>query len=204
MPVIRTASQAGYVTGGQRFRYVVTTVKVAPARSVLSYAEVVLGGAGVTPVTLAVKAGGGATAVGWSIGVPPFHMGGGTLTHVAPKAGDLVRLSLYYDQHGHVSATAVDTTRGTSQTVRLPVRAGTVYPAAEAAGVPGYTTAAPTGSTFRLWAFTGTHVTTAGGVRGTMLGPWVTSRIIQTTPRGAMVTWPSPLWSNGQNFGVWR
>jgi hypothetical protein len=42
------------VTGGRWFRYISTTVKVAAAPAQTgnrSYAEVVLGGAGVTPVT---------------------------------------------------------------------------------------------------------------------------------------------------------
>lgn len=207
-PVVSTTSQAGYVTGGRWFRYIRTTVKVAaaPAQSGnRSYAAVVLGGAGVTPVTLAVKAGGGPASVGWSIGAPPFGMGGGAMTKVTPKPGDMLNLGIYYNRHGTDFLTATDITQGTSQTIRLPVPY-TVYTAAEAAGVVhNATVVAPKAST-RLWAFRGTRVTTYTGVHGTLLGPWTTSQVVDTTTggsSGAVVISPSALWDNGQNFGVW-
>jgi len=57
-PVIYTSSQGGYTASGRWFRFVATTVKVPPAGAYSNYAEVVLGGATVSPVTLAVAAGG--------------------------------------------------------------------------------------------------------------------------------------------------
>ncbi len=135
---IYTTSQAGFVTGGGRwFRYVETTVTVAPVPAApgnAGYAEVVLGGTGVVPQYLAVSSGGGADSVGWSSGVPPFGMGGGALSGVSPKVGDRLRLSMYYDRAGHLFVSANDLTRGISQTLRLPV-GRPVYTAAEVAGV---------------------------------------------------------------------
>jgi hypothetical protein len=207
-PVVSTTSQAGYLTSGRWFRYIRTTVKVAtaPAQSGnSSYASVALGGAGVSPVTLAVKAGGGPASIAWSIGVPPFGMGGGAMTKVTPKPGDMLNLSIYYNRHGADFLTAADITQGTSQTIRLPVPS-TVYTAAEAAGVvQNATVVAPEAST-RLWAFSGTLVTTYTGVHGTLLGPWTTSQVVDTNTggsSGAVVISPSALWNNGQNFGVW-
>jgi hypothetical protein len=58
----------------------------------------------------------------------------------------------------------------------------------------------------RLWAFTGTRVTTYGGTRGSILGPWATSQMIDTTDgmaAGAVVMSPSALSNAGQDFTVW-
>ena len=207
-PVSYTVSQAGYVTGGGRwFRYVQTTVKVAPLPAQpgnAGYAEVVLGGTQ-APVYLGVKAGGGASSVGWSMGVPPFGMGGGAFSALAPEPGDLLQMSIYYDRAGHVLCTATDLTQGISQTVTLP-EPSTVFTAAEAAGVVHNATVSAPKSATKLWAFSGTKATTYSGVRGTLLGPWTTSEIVDTTTgtaAGALVASPRPLWNNGQNFTVW-
>jgi hypothetical protein len=58
----------------------------------------------------------------------------------------------------------------------------------------------------RLWQFTNSHVTTYTGVHGTILGPWTTSKLIETpsgTSSGPVVLSPSGLWNSGQNFGAW-
>lgn len=200
IPVVRTAGHGGYVTTGRHFRYISTRVTVPPARTVSQYAAVVLGGAGVPAPTLGVKAGGGSGSVGWALG-PPFHMAGGTM-NLRPAPGDVVRLSIYY-QKGHISFTATDTTKRVSQTARMPVKAGTLYTAAEAAVVEnGY--AAPVANDFQLWSFRNTHVTTYSGITGTLLGPWVTSKVVAVNGRGAVVMSPSVLFSNGAAFNVLR
>lgn len=200
---ISTSHMAGYVTGGGRhFRYVETTVRVSVARTAAQQAEVTLGGSGATPVFLGVKAGGGANSVGWAIGVQPFGMGGGALSKLAPDPGDLMRLSIYYDQKGHVFFTAVDTTKGASQTFQATVGTSTLFTAAEAAVYEtGYT--ATVMSDFKLWAFTGTKVTTYTGVKGTLLGPWTTSQVVAVAG-GSVVMSPSVLFSSGADFNIWR
>ena len=207
MPVIYTTHHAGYVTGGGRhFRVIATSVKVSKARTATQYASVILGGANVTPVYLAVKAGGGAGSVGWSVGSLPFGMGGGTMSSLSPAIGDSMRLAIYYDQKGHVSFTAVDNTTSTKQTVSVTVPASTLYTAAEAAVLAyGYT--APVANDFQLWAFASTAVTTYSGVKGTLIGPWITSKVVMTSTggsTGAVLVSPNSLWNNGANFGVWR
>ncbi len=200
---VSTSHMAGYVTGGGRhFRYVETTVRVSVARTAAQHAEVTLGGAGATPVFLGVKAGGGANSVGWAIGVQPFGMGGGALARLAPAPGDLVRLSIYYDQKGHVFFTAVDTAKGVSQTFQATVGTSTLFTAAEAAVYEtGYT--ATVMSDFKLWAFTGTKVTTYTGVKGTLLGPWTTSQVVAVAG-GSVVMSPSVLFNSGADFNIWR
>jgi hypothetical protein len=201
--VVSSAHTAGYTTGGGRhFRFVQATVQVPAARTAAQQAEVMLGGAGVSPVFLGVKAGGGASSVGWAIGLQPFGMGGGALSSLTPAVGDMLRISIFYDQSGHVYFTAVDTTKGASQTVKTAVNSGSLYTAAEAAVYEtGYTSAVTTG--FKLWAFTGTQVTTYSGVKGTLLGSWTTDKLVAVSG-GVTVMSPSVLQSNGQAFGVWR
>ncbi len=201
--VVATSHTAGYVTGGGRhFRFVQTTVQVSGARKAAQFAEVMLGGSGATPVFLGVKAGGGTNSVGWAAGVQPFGMGGGTLSKLAPAPGDMLRLSIYYDQNGHVFFTAVDTTKGVSQTISIAVRKGTTYLAAQASVYEtGYT--ATVRNPFQLWSFTGSHVTTYSGVKGTLYGPWTTSEVVAVANR-AVVMAPSGLTNGGHNFGIWR
>ena len=209
-PVIYTSNQAGYlVAGGRWFRYIGATVVVPPVPAKTGnagYAELVLGGTGVTPASLGVKAGGGAASVGWNSVGGLFGMGGGTMTGISPNVGDVLALSIYYDRAGHDFFTATDYTMGVSQTVSVPSPPDVVYTAAEAAGVvSNATVSAPTAS-IRLWSFTGGHVTTYSGTRGTLSGPWTTTTVVNTTTGtagGQLVTSPGPLWSSGQNFGVW-
>jgi hypothetical protein len=207
-PLIYTTSQAGYVTGGGRlFRFVATTVVVPYLQFQAGNngsAEVVLGSRVGPPATLRVAAGGGTGSISyvWSIGTE-FHTG--HLYGVAPAPGDLLRLSVYYDRLGHDFFTATDTTQGVTQTARVDV-VPVIYTAAEAAGVIDNATVAAPKTDTRLWAFSGTRVTTYTGVHGTLLGPWTTYQVIDTTTgtsAGAVVISSPVLWNNGQNFGVW-
>ena len=63
-PVIYTSSQAGYTASGRWIRFVGTTVKVPAAGAYSHYAEVVLSGTNVPPVTLGLKPGGGGRLAG--------------------------------------------------------------------------------------------------------------------------------------------
>jgi hypothetical protein len=207
-PLMYTTSQAGYVTGGGRlFRFVATTVVVPYLQFQAGNngsAGVVLGSRVGPPATLKVAAGWGTGSISyvWSSGTE-FHTG--HLYGVAPAPGDLLRLSIYYDRLGHDFFTATDITQGVSHTARVDV-VPVVYTAAEAAAViENPTVTAPKADT-RLWAFSGTRVTTYTGVRGTLLGPWTTYQVIDTTTgtsAGAVVISSPVLWNNGQNFGVW-
>jgi hypothetical protein len=205
-PTIYTNSQAGYTVGGRWFRYVATYVKVPPAGTVNNYAEVVLSGAKYGPVTLAMKAGGGVNSIGWSVGVPPFGMGGGVLTKISPAVGDTVLLDLYYNQaKGGVTATATDTTSNPTESVAIADGHSALFTSAEVAGVV-HNPSSPSAADTRLWQFTNSHVTTYTGTRGTMTGPWATSQVIDTTngrSTGHVVFSPSLPFNKGANFGTW-
>jgi hypothetical protein len=205
-PIIYTSSQGGYTASGRWFRFVATTVKVPAPGAYSDYAEVVLGGATVSPVTLAVAAGGGPTSVAWSVGVPPFGMGGGALTKVDPGVGDTVLIDLYYNRSaGGVVATASDLTTGRTQAVTIGASTKALFSAAEAAAVLR-NPASPPSADIRLWQFTGSAVTTYTGVRGTISGPWTSNEVVDTTNGGSsgqVVMSPSFLFSHGADFGAW-
>jgi hypothetical protein len=64
----------------------------------------------------------------------------------------------------------------------------------------------PPSADIRLCRFTGSHLTTYSGVHGTIIRPWVTSKLIDTTTgtaSGQVLVSPSNLRNGGQNFGVW-
>src|SRR5262249_54280255 len=93
-PTTATSSRAGYMDSGRWFRFVGTTVKVPAPGDYDHYAQVRLRGQNVAGVNLAIKPGG---QVGWAVGAAPFGRGGGTLD-IGAKAGDTVRIDLYYDK----------------------------------------------------------------------------------------------------------
>lgn len=197
-----TSSQAGYVTTGQHFRFVTTTVQVPPKASYAHYAEVVLGGHSVTPATLGVRAGGGTGSVLWNVVGSLGNMGGGTMK-LAPKVGDWLTLSIYFNQKGRDYFTVSDLTQNVSQTLNLPAPAHVVYTAAEVACL---LPSAPSASKadIRLWEFGKSGATTYNGIRGSMLNPmWTTTKIIDVAADGHVVMSPLYLWNNGHNFGAW-
>ncbi len=209
--VVATSSQGGYVTGGGRhFRFIQTTAQVSPARTALQFAGIVLGGRQhiVDTLYLMVKAGGGPSSVIWSFNTPPPFTTGGSesLAKLSPSPGDMLRLSIYYNTSTkYIYFTAVDTTKGVSQTRSINFSHGPLeyYSAAEAAVFAfGYT--APLANDFKLWSFTNCHVTTYSGVKGTMLGPWTTSKIVALNSSGQVVMGPSVLFNNGADFNVLR
>jgi len=200
-PVIVTTSQAGYVAVGQHFRFVTTTVQVPPKAGYVHYAEVVLGGHAVIPATLGVRAGGGSGSVLWNVVGPLGNMGGGTMK-LAPKIGDWLMLSIYYNQRGRDYFTVSDLTQKVSRTLNLPAPAHAVYTAAEVACLLPTAPSAPKAD-IRLWKFTKTGATTSSGARGSMYGPWTTRKIIDVATGGRIVMSPWFLWNGGHNFGAW-
>jgi hypothetical protein len=192
------AGWAGYTAQGRWFRFASTTVTV-PARYVLGRAagsaNIMLQGRGsVAPAQILVEAGGGAGSVSWNLGT--FRL--------RPQVGDRLALSIYYDRHGHDFLTATDVTQGTTQTIRMNVPKMTYLTARVFARVAP-TTPAPRADV-RLWKYADSRLTTYTGSHGTLLGPWTTSAMIDTstgTATGRVVASPSGLWNRGQNFGVW-
>lgn len=201
-PIIKTSSQAGYVATGASFRFISTTFTV-PKAYAGSFAEVVLGGpAHVTiPASLGVRAGGGPNSVRWNVlGPLTGSMAGGTL-NIAPKVGDRVTESIFFNGKHTVYFTVADLTQHKTVTLGAPAPAHNTYTAAEAACLLPAPVRTPAFDV-RLWQFTDSHATTYAGVHGTMEGPWTTSRIIDVAS-GRTVMSPSLLWNDGQNFGAW-
>ena len=199
---------AGYNAQGRWFRFVSTTLTVAPRimpkdsdGSAFIGIHATLRGEGSPPSAhIYVAPGGGPGSVVYqgSLTVGSFR--------VSPQVGDQLTISIYYDQHGHTSFTAADLTQHTTQTVRLSV--GGIRPVFDNAvlGVLAAGTVPPPAADTQLWDFTGSRLTTYTGVHGTVVGPWQTSQEIATTTgtaTGTVVTSPSALSNGGQNFGVW-
>jgi hypothetical protein len=200
---IVTTSQAGYVAVGQHFRFVTTTVVVPQKASYVHYAEVVLGGHGVIPATLGVRAGGGAGSIRWNVlGPITDNMAGGTMV-ISPKAGDWVTLSIYFNQRqGRDYFTVTDLTQHVTKILAAPAPAHVVYTAAEVACLLPSAPSAPKAD-IRLWEFGKIGVTTYSGARGSMFGPWTTREIIDVATDGRVVMSPWFLWNGGHNFGAW-
>jgi YVTN family beta-propeller protein len=204
-PPVYDRTWAGYEAGGGRwFRFIATTVTI-PARIIpagsnglaaitLSQADAPLA------ATIKVAPGGRPGSVTWAAA---GHAAGRFA--LSPSPGDLLALSLYYDQQdGSDYFTAADLTQHVTQAVRVAVGAVVYDSARLAVAVAGAVGFPPTD--VRLWQFTGSHLTTYAGDRGTITGPWRTSALtatVNSTARSAVKASPSFLWNGGQNFGLW-
>jgi hypothetical protein len=188
-------SWAGYSVGGGRwFRYISTTMTV-PGFEGGSWVDIGLSHGlpvGEPFAELSVGQGGGAGSVRAHVSPDGY----GTLP-LSPRPGDQLTISIYYDQHGHDYFTASDTTQHITRTIRLTT-GSVVYNHGFVIGNGGWPEYPPQADT-RLLQFTGTHVTTYSGARGTITGPWATWKYITTstgTAAGTVKASPSEL-SNG-------
>ena len=211
LPVTYTSAFAGYVDSGGPFRSVSTTLTV-PVRRVPGEAALVIlgynGGATPRPYTnIEVLAGGGAGSISYQASTASGSFTSGTFA-VRPIPGDQLTVSIYCDQHGHDYFTVTDTTRHTTQTVKVTaVFYGTSgYNAADITAMINNSAVTPPPACIQLWQFAGSHITTYNGDHGTILGPWATSQYTDTTTgtaAGTTVMSASVLSNGGQNFGVW-
>ena len=116
-PAVYSGQHAGYQAAGRWFRYVATTVTVPPRTlPYLNSGSAFIGLNGRYAAWINVDPGGGADSVGYAatnVGTGPFRL--------APRVGDRLAISIYYDQRGHTYFTATDITQGTTQTVRVNV-----------------------------------------------------------------------------------
>jgi hypothetical protein len=210
LPLTYTQGFAGYADGGGPFRFIATTLTV-PARQNPApgheRVQVSLGNPGGTNIRppeadIFVLPGGGPGSILY---------GGNTASGgftISPDVGDQLTVSIYYDQHGHYFSTATDLTQHTTQTVTTTAFYADQMPL-NRARVLAYLdndTVVPPPADVGLWEFTGARVTTYGGTRGSILGPWAASQTTDTTDgtaAGAVVMSPSALSNVGQNFTVW-
>jgi hypothetical protein len=203
IPVVYSQSTAGYFTSGMRFRFVAATLKVPAPQAV----EGNNGPAALSlfsskhAATLLVKAGGGAGSIVYDNG---FGSGPVSLT---PHVGNILQVSIYRDRAtGRDEFVVTNTSTGRTRTVSVATPAWVVYRHASITGsVDNTKTVAPVAA-IRLWAFKAVRMTSYNGMRGTVFGPWITSRFIDTTDgtaSGNVVLYASNPWHNSQNFGIW-
>ncbi len=214
IPVSYTTGFAGYADSVGPFRFVATTMTVPPAQTPPANggtALVSLGhNGGPTPrpyANIQVTTGGGAGSISYD-----SNNAQGTFT-VNPAPGDQVTVSIFYDQNGHYTFTVTDTTQGTTQTVTVAAAYADSMPLNSAGVLAMFdnSTMTPPPADTQIWQFTGSKVTTYRGDHGSILGPWATSRWIDTTDgthAGAVVADASVLPSvevpnGGHDFGVW-
>jgi hypothetical protein len=201
-PVVYSDQHAGYQAAGRWFRYVATTVTVPPRTlSYLDSGSAFIGLNGRYAAWINVDPGGGADSVGYAatnVGTGPFRL--------APRVGDRLAISIYYDQRGHIFFTVTDLTRPATQTMVLYV-GRLIYLAARLwVQTDRVLSVVPPAASTRLWRFTGSRLTTYSGDHGTITGPWTTSKMITTTTgtaSGTVIVSPSGLSSGGRNFAAW-
>ena len=213
VPLTYTSGFAGYADSGGPFRFIATTLTVPPGQGSLTdrgQVRVSLGyhgGATFRPpeADIGVLPGGGADSINYG-----GNTASGAFT-ISPDVGDQLSVSIYYDQHGHYFFTAADLTQHTTQTVTTRAFYADQMPlnSAQVLATFDNSTVIPPPADAQIWQFTGSKVTTYRGDHGTILGPWVTSRWIDTTDgtrAGAVVADASVLSkiSNPrQDFSVW-
>ena len=205
MPVAYDQSSAGYVSSGWRFRFVAATLKVPALQGIEGDngpAELSLSD-GTHPAVLQLQTGGGAGSITYDNG-----LGHGTVP-LAPRVGNILRLSIYRDQSAGRDVFAVsNTSTGRTWTAPVTAPAGIVYRQASATASLNNATAGAPLNAVRLWSFKSVRVTSYNGIRGTVTGPWLTTELIDTldgTSHGQWVLFPRPPWGNSdQNFTVWK
>jgi hypothetical protein len=200
-PVVYSDQHAGYQAAGRWFRYVATTVTVPPRTlSYLNSGSAFIGLNGRYAAWINVDPGGGADSVGYAatnVGTGPFRL--------APRVGDRLAISIYYDQRGHIFFTVTDLTRPATQTMVLYV-GRLIYSAASLWVQTDRVLSVPPAADTRLWQFTRSRLTTYSGDHGTIAGPWTTSKMITTTTgtaSGTVIVSPSGLSSGSRNFAAW-
>jgi hypothetical protein len=204
IPVVYNQSMAGYVTSGMRFRFAAATLKVPGPQAIKGNngpAGVSLSGTTHT-AALQIQTGGGAGSITYDNG-----FGHGTVP-LAPRVGNILRLSVYRDRTAGRDVFAVtNTSTGRTWAASVATPAGIVYQHASAtASVDNGQTVAPPDAV-RLWSFRSVRVTSYSGIRGTVIGPWPTTELIDTvdgTSSGQTVLISRPPWgTSDQNFTIW-
>ena len=213
---VYTPDRAGYRAGfgsSWRFRWITSTFSVpgcadVSARHGWTDNGVALGPNGQTGARLK---GEGAAAAG--AGVDYQLTAGGTPgpevpLPIAPHAGHSVTTSIYYDQaQGMLRFTVTDDTTGDSMVRAVGVGTGRDYLGAGAGSFFDPRAVTPPPADVRTGAFSGTHLTSYDGTRGSLLGPWPIGHLIATTTGtadGDVIADAPALWNSGENFGVWE
>lgn len=208
-----TNNQAGYFTGGgtRLFRFVGTSVTVAacqPAAVIAAKdnnpdAEIWLLGSGSAFAFIAVTCDGGSGSVFFG---DDFHAIG-TLG-LSPLVGDVLRISIFRNRlASRDEFTATNTRTGRTVHVTVTTPATIVYRHAQADSfAPDNSAITLQAAKIHLWDFANTDVTTQSGVHGSLLGPWVTFKLVDTvdgTSSTPVVMFATSLSNSGHNFSTW-
>jgi Peptidase A4 family len=172
VPATYTSGFAGYSNSIGPFRFIATTMTVPAAQTPAGNgtALVSLGhNGGATPrpyADITVVPGGGAGSISYA-----SNDARGAFT-VNPAPGDQVSVGIFYDQSGHYSFTATDTTQGTTQTVTIaaPYAGSMPLNSAEVLAMFSNGTVIPPADA-QIWQFTGSKVTTYRGDHGCSSSP---------------------------------
>jgi hypothetical protein len=206
LPKIYTNVVAGYIAigNGQRFQHIETSLKVPPRQPIAGNnapAAISLIGGRTHTEAIVVAAGGGARSVSY------VTAHGGKAFSLSPRVGDTLKISITYNQSTHRDRFVATNTR-TGRTVAVTLATGGKVNYTQAsfeAAIQNSRVHNPAHD-IRLWAFSNSLLTNYSGHRYTILGPWLTFNLIDTTtgtPRGKVVMSPSSLWNGGRNFGIY-
>jgi hypothetical protein len=203
-PASYTRGSAGYVTGGRwRFRYAGTALKIPACQTDPgdnAGASVSLSAGPRYLASIAVVCGGGADSIGYL----DRHFGTGAF-HLSPAVGDVVKIGIYR-KAGHDYFAVTDLTSGSSQTVTVATPPAVVYrQAALLASIDTSKVRAPARDV-RLWTFRDGTVTSYGGQRGAVFGPWITREVVSTTDgtaSGSVVMSAGYPFGSGHCFTIW-
>lgn len=221
---VYSPEQAGYITGGGwRFRWVTTTFKVPDAAQFATNVAGLGFSVQLRSATKSLVVGVSnltTTASGWSPAVAVFD---GHTFVASPSTtsgwtgfiseGDSVTESIFYNRTLQTADFAVtDNTSGVIWRAAFKLPGGVNFTAA-VVGAEFSVTPFSFPDRFKapiadvgLTTFRGTHVTTYNVTRGTLLGPWTTSKVIMTntgTVPGTILASAGGLFNGGQNFTDW-
>src|SRR5260370_23707154 len=173
-PALYSDQHAGYQAAGRWFRYVATTVTVPPRTLPhVNSGSAFIGLNGRYPAGINVDPGGGPDSVGYEdfgVGTGPFWL--------APRVGDRLAISIYYDQRAHIFFTVTDLTRPATQTVMLYV-GRLIYSAARLwVQTDRVLSVVPPAADTRLWQFTVGRPTRNHGVQSSLEAPSATNQVI--------------------------
>lgn len=133
----------------------------------------------------------------------PHSLAGGGAFRLYPRVGDRMRISIYRNVSAHQdSFTATNLRTGRSQTVRVTTSPAVEYHHAFVGSYLGSNAdVMPLPATSKLlWKLRNSQVTTYGGIRGTLTGPWATVKEIDRTDGGVTVMYPGSLSASGADF----
>ncbi|HVB44263.1 MAG TPA: hypothetical protein VNF47_16375 [Streptosporangiaceae bacterium] len=204
-PNAYTSFYAGYEVGGGRyFRYVATSVKVPACQTVAAnsaVANVVLYG-GPNVAQLTVACGGGFDSVTFF-----DHTFARGFFHLTPGVGDVLRIGIFRDPATNRDNFSVTNTKtGRVQNVSVATSPSVIYRRANISAVIDNAHVTPPAADVMLWQFKDSRVTTFSGDRGSIVGPWTTFKVLDTTTgtvAGTVVMSPSALANSGGDFTLW-